>query len=198
MSACRYFHRANSRVSVPALLIGLMAPDAFAQSAQPLSPVTVEAPRPRVKPRVAPTTARVMTRKIVRRALRAPRPVAASPIVPTQATATPGPAPIDRDPASGGLNPNGLNLTKVAPSASRLGLTPFETPASVEIIPGQVARDRGQQTVQEAVSKNGTGFTFIGSPGNGGTSLQVRGFTGQGSTQQLFDGTRLYAWHRAR
>lgn len=103
-----------------------------------------------------------------------------------------GPAPIARDPAGGGLNPNGLNLTKVAPTGSRLGLTPMETPASVEIIPGQLARDRGQRTVQEAVSQDATGFTFIGSPGNGGTAMSVRGFAGHGSTQQLFDGTRLY------
>ncbi len=191
MSAFVFSHRALSRVSLSALIIASISSDAFAQTPQPLAPVTVDSPRPRATPRASTAPARTASRKVVRRATRQ-RPVAAVPIAPAQTAQNAGPSPIDRDPAGGDLAPNGLNLQKVAPSGSRLNLTPFETPASVEIIPGQVARDRGQRTVQEAVTQNGTGFTFIGSPGNGGTSLQVRGFTGQGSTQQLFDGTRLY------
>ena len=145
--------------------------------------MTVDAPRarPRPAPAVRPTAARQVTRKVVRRTVRAPAP-AAAPVAVNLPAAAGSSAPIDRDPAGGGLNPNGLNLTKVAPTGSRLGLSPFETPASVEIIPGQVARDRGQRTVQEAVTQDATGYTFIGAPGNGGTSLQVRGFTGHGST----------------
>ena len=175
------------------LAVTITPVSASAQTPQPLAPVTVDAPRarPHPAPTVRPTASRQATRKIVRRTVSPP--VATAAAVPANQPVTAGTsAPIDRDPAGGGLNPNGLNLTKVAPTGSRLGLSPFETPASVEIIPGQVARDRGQRTVQEAVTQDATGYTFIGAPGNGGTSLQVRGFTGHGSTQQLFDGTRLY------
>ena len=196
MFTSRYYSIVTA-TSVFMAALGLSAACADAQTAQPLAPVTVEAPRPRpaaraVRPTVAPQTAKPRVARRVRPARVAPVPVR---VVTPPAVLPPvavGPAPIDVDPAGGGLTPAGLNLGKVAPSGSRLGLTPAQTPASVEIIPGQVARDRGQRTVQEAVTQDATGFTFIGAPGNGGTSLQVRGFTGQGSTQQLFDGTRLY------
>lgn len=86
----------------------------------------------------------------------------------------------------------GLNLEVAATTGSRLSLTPLETPASVEIIPAQSIRERGQQSVTEAVTQNATGFTSAASPGNGGTSLATRGFSGHGSVMRLYDGTRLY------
>jgi len=76
-------------------------------------------------------------------------------------------------------------------NASRLGLTIFETPASVESIDGEAIRARGDLSIQEAVSR-ATGISFVGAPGNGNTSLTLRGFSGQGSIQLLVDGTRLY------
>lgn len=94
--------------------------------------------------------------------------------------------------ASQGQTSPGLNLDAPATTGSRLSLTPLETPASVEIIPAQSIRERGQQSVTEAVTQNATGFTSAASPGNGGTSLATRGFSGHGSIMQLYDGTRLY------
>lgn len=85
----------------------------------------------------------------------------------------------------------GLELTKPAATGSRLDLTPLETPASVEVISGEKIRERGQHNVNEAVSR-ATGFTTLAAPGNGGTSLGVRGFTGHSSVMQLYDGTQLY------
>ncbi len=76
-------------------------------------------------------------------------------------------------------------------SASRLNLTPLETPASIELIPGDTLRERGDTSVQEGASR-ATGLAMAGAPGNGGTSLSARGFSGHGSVMQLFDGTRLY------
>jgi iron complex outermembrane receptor protein len=38
-----------------------------------------------------------------------------------------------------------------------------------------------------------TGITGSPGPGNGGTAMAARGFSGHGSVMQLFDGTRLYA-----
>ncbi|MET0240676.1 MAG: TonB-dependent receptor [Sphingobium sp.] len=76
-------------------------------------------------------------------------------------------------------------------SGSRLGLSVFETPASIDAIDGDAIRARGDLSIQEAVSR-ATGITFQGSPGNGNTALASRGFGGQGSVQLLVDGTRLF------
>lgn len=76
-------------------------------------------------------------------------------------------------------------------SGSRLGLTVFETPASIDVLEGDVIRARGDLSIQEAVSR-ATGLTFQGSPGNGNTAMSARGFSGQGSVQLLVDGTRLF------
>ncbi|BAI71119.1 iron complex outermembrane recepter protein [Azospirillum sp. B510] len=95
------------------------------------------------------------------------------------------------DAAPSGLAP-GLALDRPNSGGSRLDLTPLETPASVEVIAGRTIRERGQTSVTEAVTQNATGFTSLGAPGNGGTSLATRGFAGHGSVMQLYDGTRLY------
>ena len=88
--------------------------------------------------------------------------------------------------------PEGLNLTTPNRSGSRLDLSPLQTPASIEVIPGQKIRERGQETVQEAVTQNAAGITTIGAPGNGFQSYTSRGFSGVNSVMQLYDGTRLY------
>lgn len=86
----------------------------------------------------------------------------------------------------------GPNLNVPSQAGSRLGLTPMETPASVEIISGRTMQDRGQTNVDQAITQDATGITFLGAPGNGGTSLAMRGFAGLGSVTRLYDGTRLY------
>jgi iron complex outermembrane receptor protein len=86
----------------------------------------------------------------------------------------------------------GLNLRSVGRSASRLGLTPLETPASVDVIAGETTRLRGQNTVAEAVTQNATGITTVAAPGNGNGAFTARGFAGPNSIQQLYDGTRLF------
>jgi iron complex outermembrane receptor protein len=91
-----------------------------------------------------------------------------------------------------GATKPGLNLDTPAATGSRLGLSPLETPASVEVIPGDTIRDRGQTSVNDAVTQNAAGFTSSAAPGNGGTGLAARGFVGHGSVMRLYDGTRLY------
>jgi len=86
----------------------------------------------------------------------------------------------------------GLNLNVPSPTGSRLNLTPLETPASIEVIPGQTIKERGQTSVDDAVTQNATGFTSTASPGNGWNSLGTRGFVGNSSVMRLYDGTRLY------
>lgn len=83
------------------------------------------------------------------------------------------------------------DLNTPGTSGSRLNLTPLQTPASVSSIGSEQILKRNNATVQEAVTRS-PGITFIGNPGNGGTALSARGFTGHSSTMQLYDGTRLY------
>jgi len=45
-----------------------------------------------------------------------------------------------------------FNLTKVAPTASRLGLSPLETPASVAVVSGDLIRDLGTSALIVAKS----------------------------------------------
>ncbi|QOT80870.1 TonB-dependent receptor [Cupriavidus basilensis] len=92
---------------------------------------------------------------------------------------------------SSASQPPGLALSEPTSTGSRLGLTPLETPASVEVLSGDTIRERGDLSVREAVTR-ATGITSNGAPGNGGTALAARGFAGQGSVMQLYDGTRLY------
>ncbi len=88
--------------------------------------------------------------------------------------------------------PNSLNLRTRDRTASRLGLTPLETPASLDIVSGETARLRGQDTIAEAVTQDATGITTIAAPGNGNGAFSSRGFAGPNSIQQLYDGTRFY------
>ena len=88
--------------------------------------------------------------------------------------------------------PTGLNLGTPDRTASRLGLTPLETPASLDIVSGETARLRGQDTIAEAVTQDATGITTIAAPGNGNGAFTSRGFAGPNSIQQLYDGTRFY------
>ncbi|WP_247268712.1 TonB-dependent receptor [Pseudomonas sp. YL2] len=84
-----------------------------------------------------------------------------------------------------------VSLNTPTTAGSRLNLTAMETPASVESLSGEQVRARGDRSVQDAVSRS-TGISRTGTPGDGGTSLQARGFTGQSSVMQLYDGNRMY------
>lgn len=84
-----------------------------------------------------------------------------------------------------------LAMDEPTQTGSRLGLTPLETPASIEVLTGDTIRARGDVSVVEAASR-ATGITGSPAPGNGGSSLSARGFNGHGSVMQLYDGTRLY------
>ena len=84
-----------------------------------------------------------------------------------------------------------VSLKTPTTAGSRLNLSALETPASVESLTGEQIRERGDRSVQDAVSRS-TGISRTGTPGDGGTSLSARGFTGQSSVMQLYDGNRLY------
>lgn len=76
-------------------------------------------------------------------------------------------------------------------AGSRLGLSALQTPASTSSLSGEQVRERNNRSVQDAVSRT-PGISDIGAPGNGGTALSARGFTGHASVMTLFDGIRMY------
>jgi len=78
-----------------------------------------------------------------------------------------------------------------APTATRLGLTPLETPASLVIVNGETIRQRGDVTVEDAEVRM-VGVTSGGSPGNGFASRTTRGFGGLNSVMKLYDGAQLF------
>ena len=82
-------------------------------------------------------------------------------------------------------------LTAVTSTGSRLGTTLLQTPASVTVLTGSEINARGDLSVTEAVTR-AVGVTTSANPGNGGTALSARGFSGQGSVLQLYDGVRLF------
>ncbi|MGP9814118.1 TonB-dependent receptor [Rhodopseudomonas sp. NSM] len=177
MSPSRIASRRNRLLSSVALTALLWPAAGHAQSApRGLDPIVVEGQTARpAKPRAAASTAGSSR---LRRA-------AAPSLRPTAAPAAAAPS------AAVAAVPT-FNLGTVASSASRLGLTPLQTPASVEIIQGETIAERGQHNVTDAVTQNATGFTASPAPGNGGLSFATRGFSGNGTVMSLYDGTRMY------
>ena len=76
-------------------------------------------------------------------------------------------------------------------AGSNLGLTPRQTPASVETINREQLEERGDASVIDAVTR-AAGISASPHPGNGLSELSSRGFTGGSSVMWLYDGTRQY------
>ncbi|MCG8314098.1 MAG: TonB-dependent receptor plug domain-containing protein, partial [Pseudomonadales bacterium] len=89
------------------------------------------------------------------------------------------------------LNSSGLGLNQANNAASRLGLSLFELPASVELIDQTEIAIKGDYSGLSAVTR-ATGIASSASPGNGGTAVSVRGFNGHSSVVYTYDGIRLY------
>ena len=85
----------------------------------------------------------------------------------------------------------GLNLTGKNSTSNRLGLTAMELPGSLETITESAIDKKADYTPLFAVTR-ATGISSTANPGNGGTALSARGFTGHNAVVQTFDGTRLY------
>nr|MBA2724035.1 TonB-dependent receptor [Methylibium sp.] len=84
-----------------------------------------------------------------------------------------------------------LRLEQPSTAGSRLNLTPLETPASVAVVPGELIRALGVNTVVEAKTL-APGITSSNNPGNGGNLLSARGFSGQNSVKQLYNGLEMF------
>lgn len=83
------------------------------------------------------------------------------------------------------------SLATETDTGSRLDLTGLETPATVSVVDGDDIRARGDASVTAAVTR-AVGVTTAANPGNGDTALAMRGFVGQDSVLQLYDGVRLF------
>jgi len=81
-------------------------------------------------------------------------------------------------------------LVQQSSAGSRLELTPFETPASIAIVEGELVRALGTTSVIDAKTL-APGLSSANSPGNGGNVLSARGFTGVNSVKQLYNGLEL-------
>ncbi|MEJ2436660.1 MAG: TonB-dependent receptor [Sulfurovaceae bacterium] len=83
-----------------------------------------------------------------------------------------------------------IQLNESTSTASKLGITIKETPASVEVISSKTMKQRGDSTVIRAVTK-AAGITG-GSSGHGTTgNYSVRGFSGYPGIDFLNDGIKL-------
>lgn len=81
-------------------------------------------------------------------------------------------------------------LVQRSTAGSRLGLTPLETPASIATVSGELIRELGTDSLIDAKTL-APGLTSANSPGNGGNLLNARGFTGQNSVKQLYNGLEI-------
>jgi len=84
--------------------------------------------------------------------------------------------------------PTGLALETPTGTASRLGLTPRELPASVDVIGREAIDEQGHRTSLEAL-ESGTGMTAANPPGDP-SPVSLRGFTDNQITH-LTDGVRV-------
>ncbi|MGY4476924.1 iron complex outermembrane receptor protein [Bradyrhizobium sp. USDA 3364] len=130
------------------------------QPATSLPPVTVDAPQQRSTARVAtPSSAQ---RGRVSRTSRNPR-------LPTTAEVSPHSLGQQQMPATP------LNTNTVTQSASRLGLTARETPATVEVVDASTIREQGYHNMLDTV-KGATGVQAGDAPND--ISFAMRGFQG--------------------
>ncbi|MBU4612372.1 TonB-dependent siderophore receptor [Achromobacter sp. GG226] len=107
------------------------------------------------------------------------------PLAHAQTAVVPTLEPVEVTAAPEPVEPNGrLPLDAVTAGASRLGLTPRETPATVTVVEREVIEARGAQDTQEALRAI-PGVTAHDAPGNVGVTY--RGFSGT-SISQAFNG----------
>jgi iron complex outermembrane receptor protein len=134
-----------------------------------IGPVVVTEPKPKSARRDQAETGRAQRRARVNGRTRAAaaKPTPGSAVVPAEAPRTP------------------LNSNVVAASASRLGLTVHETPASVEIVDQQTMRDQGYRTTSET-AQGAVGVLGGDAPGAPG-AFSMRGFT-FGDVNVLYNG----------
>jgi iron complex outermembrane receptor protein len=172
--------RSNAtRLGLLVLLSSATATPGIAQTAAPtgsnlgtIGPVIVTEPKRKPAKRLGAETAppRLGSRVAGRARTSVPKPA-------------PGPAPGATEPPRTPLNSN-----VVAASASRLGLTVHETPASVEIVDQQTMREQGYRTTTETAA--GAVGVLSGDAGGAPAAFSMRGFT-FGEVNVLYNGISI-------
>jgi iron complex outermembrane receptor protein len=180
--------RAVSLLAVAFGVLTAMTAAVTAQSAppapaagEPLPPVVVDGAQKKPKKKAA---AKKKSSSAATAAAPTPTPPPAAPAT-AISTAESSASPLYADPGPG---PN-LNVPNT--TGSRLNMTPLQTPASVDIISGETARERGQDNIVDAITQNAPGVTSVSRPVTG-SAFTARGFVGNNSITRLYDGTRLY------
>lgn len=138
------------------------------QAREPLPAVEVSPPQSRQQAKPGGRDAARARRTAARRpaaAAAAPKPVVPNATVPTP-----------------------LNSNAVAESASRLGLTVRETPATVEVISAETIREQGYRTVSE-VAQGAVGVTSGDNPAEP-SAFSMRGFTNS-QINTLYNGIKI-------
>lgn len=157
-------------VGAAAPAMGQTTAQAEEKRSESLGPVTVTSPeRKSARRRQSATQRGRGPSNLARRAPRHP--------------VSPGPAT-----ASGNTSPTPLNSNAVAASASRLGLTVRETPATVEVISQETIRTQGYWTVTE-VAQGAVGVTAGDGPGEP-SAFSMRGLTGS-QINTLYNGIKI-------
>jgi iron complex outermembrane receptor protein len=165
-----------------AALLAVGEGNAFAQGQQPLNPVIV-AP---ANPQSTVSRPGTVSRGKPKRARRIARP-ATPPVPTTQPTA--GIEAVATPPGSNNfVIPTPLNGNLVAGSASRLGLTTHEMPASVDIVTRQQMQEQGYRTTTEAAQ--GAVGVLSGDVGGAPANFSMRGFT-FGEVNVLYNGISI-------
>lgn len=136
------------------------------QAVEPLPPVEVSPPQSRKQAKPAGRDAASARRAAARR----PAVATSKPVVPSASTPTP------------------LNSNVVAESASRLGLTVRETPATVEVISASTIREQGYRTVSD-VAQGAVGVTAGDNPAEP-SAFSMRGFTNS-QINTLYNGIKI-------
>jgi iron complex outermembrane recepter protein len=144
---------------------------ASAQNSQTLNPIVVSPATPHRAPKQSGQESQATPKRAKRAATQmAPKPVPTTqPAVSTEAVSTP--------PGSATMVvPTPLNGNLVAASASRLGLTVHEMPASVNIVTQQQMREQGYRTTTETAF--GAVGVLAGDLGGAPAIFSMRGFKG--------------------
>ena len=150
-------------------VVAIDMPAALAQQArEPLPAVEVSPPQSRKQAKPAGRDAASARRTAARRPTAAA--AAPKPVVPNAAAPTP------------------LNSNAVAESASRLGLTVRETPATVEVISAETIREQGYRTVSD-VAQGAVGVTAGDNPAEP-SAFSMRGFTNS-QINTLYNGIKI-------
>jgi iron complex outermembrane receptor protein len=130
-------------------------PAHVAQNLRELPPVKIEAPRTKPQTRAKKPGGRLST---------------------TAAPPSPGAGPSNGEALAGVAPTTPLNTNVIAASATRLGLTVFQTPASVEVVSRQTMQEQGYRTTTDTAL--GAVGVLSGDSAGAPANFSMRGFSG--------------------